>query len=109
MCVGSYWHSKGSSQPKVSNFNSKSIIADKNVLRFQIPMKDAIVVHENECLKNLKREALNLFRRQSFSFSHHLLHVFLQIEFHVFKHQIELLLVEYHLLQLNNISVLEIL
>jgi hypothetical protein len=54
------WHSKRSGQAKISNFDSVAIIANENILGFHISMEYTVVVHENERLKKLICEALNL-------------------------------------------------
>ena len=63
---------------------------DEDVLRLQVAVENSVLVQVNQGLQDLVQKALGLLLRQWLVTL--LLHVFLQVEFQVLKHQEELLL-----------------
>lgn len=53
---------KGTCETKISKFEGISILSDEEILRFEVAMKDALVVTERDSLAQLIREGLDHLR-----------------------------------------------
>jgi len=77
---------------------------DKQVLRLQIAMENAVLMQVDECLQNLIEEALRLFFRQRLLAL--VTHVLLQVELEVFENEVQLILTVNHFFQFDDVGVL---
>ena len=82
--------SEGPRQPEVSQFDVLARGVDQQILRLQVAVENSVLVQVNQGLQDLVQKALGLLLGQWLVAL--LLHVFLQVEFQVLKHQEELFL-----------------
>ena len=88
--------------PKVSNFNG--IPFNEEVLRLHVPVKEAVLVHVGESKYGLVHDGLDLGFVEALLL---VLHQLVDILLHVFKHEVEVVVDPDHLLELDDLLVVE--
>lgn len=85
------WQSESPSETKISQLNRLAVLADEQVLRFQVAVEYAVRMQEHEGLANLVEEALTLVLRERRSL---LFHVLLEVVLQIFEDKVQLVLGE---------------
>ena len=90
MGVGLNGQAEGPGETKVRKLDVLSLGVDEQILWFEVPVENPMLVQVDERLQDLIQEQLRLFLRQWLIAL--LLHVLFQIEFEVLEDKIELVL-----------------
>ena len=90
MSVSLDGQTKGTGQTEISELDHLARSINEQVLWLQIAMENTMLVKVDKCLQNLVEERLGLLLWQWLVSV--LSHVLLQVELHIFKDQVELLL-----------------
>ena len=105
MSVGLNGKAEGSGKTEVRKFDVLSLGVDEQILGFEVPMEDPVLVQVDERLQNLIQEQLRLLLGQGLVSL--LLHVLFKVELEVLEDQVKLVLAVDNLLQLDNVGVAE--